>query len=65
MIVSNTMYPVHPFTFPKHENGRRKIISFHGPGTLFPGYHTNDFRIEQALTTAALSKIEVLESAAI
>ena len=47
--------------FSEHESGRRKIISFHGPGTLFPGYHTNDFRIEQALTTAALSKIEVLE----
>ena len=47
--------------FSEHESGRRKIISFHGPGTLFPGYHTNDFHIEQTLMTVALSKIEVLE----
>ena len=47
--------------FSEHESGRRKIISFHGPGTLFPGYHTNDFRIEQSLTTVALSEIKVLE----
>lgn len=47
--------------FSEHESGRRKIISFHGPGTLFPGYRTTDFRIEQALTTVALSKITVLE----
>lgn len=47
--------------FSEHESGRRKIISFHGPGTLFPGYHTNDFRIEQVLTTVALSEMEVLE----
>lgn len=47
--------------FSNHESGRRKIISFHGPGTLFPGYHTNDFHIEQSLTTTALSEIKVLE----
>lgn len=47
--------------FSEHESGRRKIISFHGPGTVFPGYHTNYFRIEQSLTTVALSEIKVLE----
>lgn len=47
--------------FSDHENGRRKIISFHGPGTLLPGYHTTDFRIELSLTTIALSEVEVLE----
>ena len=47
--------------FSVHESGRRKIISFHGPGTLFPGYHTNDYHIEQSLTTVALSEIQVLE----
>ena len=31
--------------FAEHETGRRRIISFHGPGTVFPGYHTTDFRI--------------------
>ena len=44
-----------------HENGRRKIISFHGPGTVFPGYRLNDFRVELSLITVALSEMEVLE----
>lgn len=47
--------------FSEHESGRRKIISFHGPGTVFPGYHTTDFRIELSLTTMALSEIIALE----
>lgn len=47
--------------FAEHETGRRRIISFHGPGTVFPGYHTTDFRIELSLTTTALSEIHVLE----
>ena len=47
--------------FSDHESGRRKIISFHGPETLLPGYHTTDFRIELSLTTIALSEVEVLE----
>lgn len=47
--------------FSDHESGRRKIISFHGPGTLLPGYHTTDFRIELSLTTIALSEVKVLE----
>ena len=44
-----------------HESGRRKIISFHGPGTVFPGYRPNDFRVELSLITVALSEMEVLE----
>lgn len=44
-----------------HESGRRKIISFHGPGTVFPGYRPNDFRVELSLTTVALSEMQVLE----
>ena len=47
--------------FADHESGRRKIISFHGPGTVLPGYHTTDFKIELSLTTVALSEIKVLE----
>ena len=45
--------------FAEHETGRRRIISFHGPGTVFPGYHTTDFRIELSLTMSALSEIRV------
>ena len=47
--------------FSDHESGRRKIISFHGPGTILPGYHTTDFRIELSLMTVALSEVHVLE----
>ena len=44
-----------------HESGRRKIISFHGPGTVFPGYRQNGYRIECTLATQALSDMRVLE----
>lgn len=44
-----------------HENGHRKIISFHGAGTVFPGYRQNDYKIELSLTTVALSDMQVLE----
>ena len=44
-----------------HENGHRKIISFHGEGSIFPGYHTCGFKIELSLTTVALTEILVLE----
>ena len=47
--------------FADHETGRRKIISFHGPGTVFPGYRNQDFKIELSLITVALSDMEVLE----
>ena len=47
--------------FSDHESGRRKIISFHGAGTVFPGYHTTDFKIELSLTTMALSEMKILE----
>ena len=44
-----------------HENGHRKIISFHGAGTVFPGYRRNDYKIELSLTTSALSEMQALE----
>lgn len=44
-----------------HENGRRKIISFHGEGSVFPGYRNIDFRIELSLVTQALCDMQVLE----
>lgn len=43
-----------------HENGHRKIISFHGAGTVFPGYHQLDFKIERSLVTEALTEMTVL-----
>jgi CRP-like cAMP-binding protein len=45
----------------EHETGHRKIISFHGPGTVFPGYHEKDYKIEGSLCTIALTPMEVWE----
>ena len=44
-----------------HESGRRKIISFHGEGTIFPAYSLNDYKIELSLVTEALTDMHVLE----
>ena len=45
----------------EHENGHRKIISFHGSGTVFPGYHQQDYKIERSIITKAISDMQVLE----
>ena len=44
-----------------HETGRRRIFSFQGPGTMLPGFHANDFRIELSLVIEALCEVRVLE----
>ena len=44
----------------EHENGFRKISSFHSEGTVFPGCHKAVFKIEQAIATIALSEVETL-----
>ena len=44
----------------EHENGFRKISSFHSEGTVFPGCHKAHFKIEQAIATIALSETETL-----
>lgn len=48
-------------TYIEHEEGYRKIISFHGEGTIFPGYHSLSFKIEKSIVTLALSNVETLE----
>ncbi len=45
----------------EHENGHRKIISFHGKGTVFPGYHQHDYKIEKSIITIAMTDMKVLE----
>ena len=52
------LHPVRTCT--AHESGRRKITSFHGCGTVFPGYHQQDFRIEGAISTVALTDMQTL-----
>ncbi len=48
-------------TYVEHENGYKKILSFHGAGTLFPVYHKQNYKIEQAIITKAITNMEVLE----
>lgn len=35
--------------FACHESGQKRIISFHGPHTVFPMYRNLDFKIELSL----------------
>ncbi|HJC89874.1 MAG TPA: Crp/Fnr family transcriptional regulator [Candidatus Mediterraneibacter excrementigallinarum] len=44
----------------EHENGSRKISSFHSEGTVFPGCHRSVFKIEQSIATAAVTDMETL-----
>lgn len=44
----------------EHENGSRKICSLHSEGTVFPGAHRAEFKIERSIISSALSDTEVL-----
>ena len=44
----------------EHENGSRKICSFHSGGTVFPGCHRSAFKIEHSITTTAVTDMETL-----
>ncbi len=48
-------------TYIEHENGHRKIISFHSNNTIFPGYHRREFKIESSIATKAVTDITALE----
>lgn len=47
-------------TYVEHEQGRRKIISFHGVGTVFPVYHGQDFKLERSIVSRALEPVRTL-----
>ncbi len=44
-----------------HEDGHQKILYFHSKGSVFPGFHNSNFKIEKSLTTQALSDMQTLE----
>ena len=44
-----------------HEDGHQKILYFHSKGSITPGFHNTQFKIEKALTTKAISDMLVLE----
>lgn len=48
-------------TYVEHENGYRKILSFHGTGTVFPGFQKQSFKIERSIIIVAITEVKVLE----
>ncbi|MBS4912817.1 MAG: Crp/Fnr family transcriptional regulator [Veillonella sp.] len=44
----------------EHEEGFRKIISFHGPQTIFPGFHQEDFKLERSLSSKAITDTQTI-----
>lgn len=48
-------------SFVEHETGRRKIFLFAGNGSIYPGCHTMQFKIEQSILTQAITPMETLE----
>lgn len=48
-------------TYVEHEDGYRKILSFHGTGTVFPGFQNKSFKIERSIVITALTEITALE----
>lgn len=44
----------------EYENGSRKITSLHSAGTVFPGAHRFEFKIERSISTVALSDVDAL-----
>lgn len=45
----------------QHEDGHQKILFFHSKGCITPGFHYTTFKIEQSITTKAISDMHVLE----
>lgn len=43
-----------------HENGHEKILSFHSSGSIFPGCHDLDFKIERSIGMKAITDMEVM-----
>lgn len=48
------------YAYVEHEDGYKKILSFHGAGTVFPGFQKTDFKIEKSIVLKALTKIHAL-----
>lgn len=47
--------------FVEHENGRKKILRFAGAGSIYPGCHNSQFKIEMSIMASAVSPMDTLE----
>lgn len=45
-------------TYVEHEDGHKKILSFHGSGSIFPGFQKTDFKIEKSIVMKAAADVE-------
>lgn len=44
-----------------NEDGRAKVLFYHGTGMVFPGCHESQFAIERSLVTEAMEPVRTLE----
>ena len=44
-----------------HEDGHQKILYFTSKGSLVPGFHNSQFKIEKSITVKAITEMEVIE----
>ena len=44
-----------------HEDGHQKILYFTSKGSLAPGFHNSQFKIEKSITIKAITEMEVIE----
>lgn len=45
----------------EHESGKRRIISFHADGTVYPMFHYKSYKLESGLLCRAMTHVKALE----
>lgn len=48
-------------TFMENDAGKRRIISFHAPGTVYPMFHYQQYKLESSLLCLAMTHVKALE----
>lgn len=48
-------------TFMDHESGKRRILSFHAQGTVYPMFHYKHYKLEDSILFRAMTHVKTLE----
>lgn len=48
-------------TFMDHDSGKRRILSFHAQGTVYPMFHYRQYKLEYSLLCSAMTHVKALE----
>lgn len=48
-------------TYMDHESGKRRILSFHAQGTVYPMFHYKQYKLEGDLLCTAMTHVKALE----